>query len=275
MTVAGPIRSNAARRPAPSRWKKLASGSRGFRDPPAGQRPRAPGGGVRVMALRDDPLAVGAGLDEQRRPGVGERVAGERLGELPQVPDVPTGSTARALAGDDEDPLVLPGVDQRVGDLQGVQHGVAGVLHVEHRAGGTERRGDDVRGGGFDEVLGGGGEQQQVDVVRAQPGLGEQLLRGGHGEVGRLPVVGHHVTRPDAGGPLDDPPWGDEARAARHDPLLRLCARDPRRRQVRRHGPDPCPHVLSPSPDAPPRERCAYGMGRHEAARSRRATRVP
>ena len=58
---------------------------------------------------------------------------------------------------------------------------------------GAERRGDDVRGGRFHEVLRGRREEQQVDVGDLEPCVGEQLLGRRHGEVGGLPVVRHHV----------------------------------------------------------------------------------
>lgn len=61
-----------------------------------------------------------------------------------------------------------------------------------------------MRGGGLDHVLAGRGEQEQVDVAGVGAGVGEQFARGGGGDVGRLPVVGHDMGLPYAGQPGDE-----------------------------------------------------------------------
>jgi hypothetical protein len=149
---------------------------------------------------------------------------------LREGPDVPAHGPRRRLTAGDEHGAVAARRDEGVGHLDAVEHAVAGVLDVHHGAAELEPRRDDVRRGRLDHVLARRREHQQVDLLRGRPRLGEQLARGGDGEVGRLLAAGHHVPGPDARQPVQHP----GGRGVRADPRLNLGAGQAVLRQV--HG---------------------------------------
>ena len=116
-------------------------------------------------------------LDQHRRAGVAEGVPGERRPGLRHAVQPRPHRPGRRLAGDHQRPPGPAGQDHRAGQVDAVEEAVAGVRHVQRVRPAAERRLHDVRGGRLDHVPGGRGEQQQVDVERVQPGVGQRPAR--------------------------------------------------------------------------------------------------
>lgn len=86
---------------------------------------------------------------------------------------------------------MLTGADQGVGDLEGVDHAVAGVADVEGGARQARLGRHDVGVGGFADVCADRREEQQVDVGRMQAGCVKHTCGGAGGEVrGQVAGVG-------------------------------------------------------------------------------------
>ena len=113
--------------------------------------------------------------------------------------------------------LNWPGLEEIVGDRQGVDEARADRLHVEGRALGDAEAGLDAHGGGREGAVGRrGGADDEVDVDRVDAGAHQRLARGGDAEIGRQLAIVGDVALLDAGALADPRVVGiDEARRDR------------------------------------------------------------
>ena len=141
-------------------------------------------------------------LENHGRSPVAHRVSRKTADELLVILQLPAHAVRRLLAAGDEHAPVLTARNEGLGHLHGVEHRVAGVLHIHHRAGETKFRGDDVACRGLDEILASAREDQQVGLARR---LVERDACCGDGEVGGVPSLGPQMNRLHPGQAVDEP----------------------------------------------------------------------
>ncbi len=185
------------------------------------------------MCIRDRGTGSRPGRQQERGAGVGESVGRQSARERRRVGDPQLGGDGGRLTAGDQDGAVPPGRDEGLRDLQGVEHAVAGVLHVEDRAGQAELGGHDVGRRRFDHVLAGRREDHQVDVGGPDPLVGQEFAGGARRQIGRLLVVVDQVYARHAGQLGDQPGRRGEAAAGGGDLGLPFAHAGPAFGQVR------------------------------------------
>ena len=152
---------------------------------------------VRADAGGQDAAVVAAAelrlrLQHDRAGAVAEQHAGAAV--------LPVEDAREGLGADHDGALELAGLEEIVGDGQGVDEARADRLHVEGGALGDAEAGLDAHGGGRKgAVRRGGGADDEIDVDRVDAGAHQRLARGGDAEIGgQLALLGD-VALLDAG----------------------------------------------------------------------------
>src|SRR5690606_12926307 len=135
------------------------------------------------------------------------------------------------FAVDDQRVVDLAAFDHAAGDVHAVDEGQAGIGDVEVLAGigQTEVARHDRGGGRLEVVAADRGVDQQADLVRVDPGIGQRLDAGERGHVGRLDVVFPQIARMDAGDVAEHIDADAESVKRRLEPGIDVFGRQPTR----------------------------------------------
>ena len=170
-------------------------------------------------------MRILAGLDDERAPAVTDHQPGDGAQRLLFRLRLPVDAPRRPLARRDQHATGLAGPDEGVRHVETVDHAVAGVVEVEDpRLTRAERIRDHVGRRRLHAVAGDAGEDQGVDVERADAGVSERPRGGRHRQLGWQYVRGRDPALPHPRHALE--PSGLEPQALQSRALLDLDGRD-------------------------------------------------